>query len=174
MKILNTSGTMAPLVAVEGQVAPKATKAVTILARKSLQGEWKKPGAPPKDVIGLMTKNRKRGAFTKQNIYDLNGATVSMLTITKRIKDLRKAEQLVKMAEHAKHEGPGRPQEQFNFDLTKAAPKKTRGRPRKVTPAPEPVVVPAEAPAAAPVQAPEAAPVAPAPEQAPAQVEPAV
>jgi hypothetical protein len=157
MKILNTSGTMAPLVAVEGQVAPKATKAVTILARKSLQGEWKKPGAPPKDVIGL-TKNRKRGAFTKQNIYDLNGATVSMLTITKRIKDLRKAEQLVKMAEHAKHEGPGRPQEQFNFDLTKAAPKKTRGRPRKVTPAPEPAVVPAEAPAAAPVPAIEPAP----------------
>src|ERR1035437_4773534 len=161
----NTSGTMGPAVLIEGQVAPKATKAVTILARKSLQGEWKKPGAPPKDVIGL-TKNRKRGAFTKQNIYDLNGATVSMLTITKRIKDLRKAEQLVKMAEHAKHEGPGRPQEQFNFDLTKAAPKKTRGRPRKVTPAPEPAVVPAEAPAAAPVQAPEAP--APAPVQDPA------
>jgi hypothetical protein len=168
MKILNTSGTMAPLVAVEGQVAPKATKAVTILARKSLQGEWKKPGAPPKDVIGL-TKNRKRGAFTKQNIYDLNGATVSMLTITKRIKDLRKAEQLVKMAEHAKHEGPGRPPELFNFDLSKEDPaKRGRGRPRKVKPETAPVV-PAENPPAAPVQDPEAVPPVPALEPAPVE-----
>ena|ERR1035437_715114 len=170
MEILNALGTAAPIVAPEGKSAPKAAKrnnVPAILARKSLAGKWQKPGAPPKTVLGL-TVNRKRGAFTKADIYAFNGETISMLTITKRIKALKKAGELVKMAEKAKHEGPGKPQDLYNFDLSKGVPKKQRKtRKDKGTSVPDlPVVIPEPA-----------APVAPAPvveAPAPAPVEPAV
>ena len=146
-----------PVVAVEGPDAPKATKTITVARRKVLQGKHKQIGAPRLDVIGL-TKNRKRGAFTKQDIFDLNGQTISPLTITHRIADLCKANELVLMTEKAKHTGPGRPKEQFNFDLTKAAPKKSRKGKGKGKTETAPVVPtepqPAEAPAPEPAPAP--------------------
>ena len=91
----NTNGTLAPVVAIEGNVAPKATKriATPVIARRQvLQGKHKKTGAPRLPVIGL-TVNRKRGAFTKADIFAANGMTISMLTITHRIEDHIKAQQ---------------------------------------------------------------------------------
>jgi len=163
MDTQNTNGTTLPVVNVEGQVAPKATKRIAtpvIARRKVLQGKHLKIGAPRLPVIGL-TVNRKRGAFTKADIFAANGETISMLTITHRITDLKKAGELCKMAEKAKHTGPGKPADQFSFDLTKAAPKK--GRKGKTATATAPVVAaePEGPPAQAPVEAP-----APAPEPA--------
>jgi len=112
--------------AVQAEVTPKATKApIVIPARKSMMGKWKKTGAPPKPIIGLTT-NRTRGTFTKHDIFDRNGRTVSLLTIDKRIKSLLKAKELCRLAEALKTEGPGRPSFRYSFDLSKAAPKKTR------------------------------------------------
>ena len=101
METINTDTVTAPVVVAETETVTVAVnKTAVIIARKSLIGKWKKPGAPPKEVIGL-SKNRKRGAFTKADIFDMNGQTICMLTITKRIKQLRKAGELVKMAEAA-------------------------------------------------------------------------
>ncbi len=114
-----------PTVQIEGEVTPKALKAATIVARKSLMGKWKKTGAPPKEIIGL-TKTPARGTFTKHDIFDRNGRTVSLLTIDKRIKALIKAKKLCRLAEALKTDAPGRPSYRYSFDLSKAAPKKVR------------------------------------------------
>ena len=50
----------------------------------------------PKPIIGL-TVNRHRGDFTIADIFTANGQTVSMLTIMKRIRELRKAGELKKV-----------------------------------------------------------------------------
>lgn len=158
-----------PVVAAEQNAtpaAPKATKAPrtapTIVARKSLMGKWKKVGAPPKPIIGL-TVNKARGKFTKFDIFERNGRTVSLLTINNRLKTLIKAKELVKTAETMKIEGPGRPAYLYSFDLTLAAPKRTR-KGRKTAQTETAPVVAAETPA--PVMAETPAPVvaeAPAP-----------
>lgn len=111
----------------EMPVRPAAVKATVIVARKSLMGKWKKTGAPPKEIIGL-TKNPARGAFTKHDIFERNGRTISLLTIDKRIKQLAKARQLFKMADALKTDGPGRPSYRYTFDASKAPAKKVRTR----------------------------------------------
>jgi hypothetical protein len=131
--------------AVTAEVAPiaKAVKAAVIVARKSLMGKWKKTGAPPKEIIGL-TKNPARGAFTKHDIFERNGRTISLLTIDKRIKQLAKARTVFRMADALKTDGPGRPSYRYTFDASKAPAKKTRKA--KVN-AETPAVVAPEAPA---------------------------
>lgn len=147
-----------PVVAAEQNATPAAPKAtrktrhdVTITARKSLMGKWNKVGAPPKPIIGL-TVNKARGKFTKFDIFERNGRTVSLLTINNRLKSLIKAKELCRTAETMKIEGPGRPAYLYSFDLTLAAPKRTR-KGRKVAAETAPVVA-AETPAPAVVETP--------------------
>ena len=131
---------------VHAEITPKAEKsAKVIIARKSLMGKWKKVGAPPKPIIGL-TVNRARGKFTKFDIFERNGRTVSLLTINNRLKTLIKAKELCKTAETMAVDGPGRPPYLYSFDLTLAAAKRTGRKNRKV--AAEAPVVAAETPAA--------------------------
>ena len=142
-------------VQIEGEVTPKAVKAnvATIVARKSLMGKWKKTGAPPKEIIGL-TKTPARGTFTKHDIFDRNGRTISLLTIDKRIKALMKAKKLCRLAEALKTDGPGRPSYRYSFDLSKAAPKRTR-KPKvaaEAAPVAEMPAVQADPAAGAPVE----------------------
>jgi len=171
----------APVVAVEGApvvpsvenaapVAPKAAKkrnrkpaktgSNTIARRQVLAGKHQQTGAPKLPVIGLTTK-RLKGHFSLKQIFELNGKTISLLTIKKRKNELIAAGELCKDAEAAKmqHEGHGRPPEYFNFDMTKAAPAPAK-RTRKAKAAP---VVAAEG-----EQAP--APVEQAPAEQPAPV----
>jgi predicted ArsR family transcriptional regulator len=76
------------------------------------------------------------------DIFNMNGQTVSKLTIIKRIAKLRKARELVKMAKTAKTKGAGRPPELFSFEKKTAKP---------VVAVEQAPVVEAETPATAPV-----------------------
>lgn len=108
------------------EITPSARKTAAVpAARKSLMGKWKQVGAPPKEIIGL-TKSPSRAKFTKDQIFERNGRTVSLLTIDKRIKALVKARKLVKLADTVKSDKPGRPAYCYTFDLSKAPAKKTR------------------------------------------------
>lgn len=160
---------VAPVVAAEIHTQPKATRKASlpvVVRRKVLQGKHKQPGAPRLEILGLH-KNRRRGAFTKHDIFDANGQTISMLTITKRIGDLRKAGELVKMAKSIKHIGPGRPPEFFNFDKSQGEAKKSRSRKVKAVDTTAPAeVAPADAPQAPQAPAPVAPEAAPVPEVA--------
>ena len=109
----------------ETNTTQHVTKIAVPQARKSLMGKWKQVGAPPKEIIGL-SKSRSRGKFTKEQIFERNGQTVSLLTIDKRIKALVKARELVKLADTVKSDKPGRPAYCYTFDLSKAPAKKTR------------------------------------------------
>jgi len=165
MENITNTAVEQPTVAAEQPVAPapkaaRQAKAVTITARKSLMGKWNKVGAPPKPIIGL-TVNRARGKFTKFDIFERNQRTVSLLTINNRLKSLIKAKELCKTAETMAADGPGRPAYLYSFDLSLAAPKRTRKARKTVaaeptTPAvvetPAPAVVETPAPAETPAQ----------------------
>lgn len=119
----NTTGTAT--VAVETTPTAKA-KATVIVARKVMKGKCgHKAGAPLKQIAGL-THSKHRGAFTKKDIFNQNGQTVSELCIDMRLKRLQKAKELVCLGSGAKVRGAGRPPLRYTFDLSKVPVKKGR------------------------------------------------
>ena len=122
----NTNGTV---IAVETntETAVKANKKAVIPARKVKAGKCgHSVGAPLKEIIGL-SNNRRRGLFSKKDIFESNGQTISSLCITQRIARMIKAKELFKAVEKAKSTGSGRPAELFTFDATKAEAKSKKG-----------------------------------------------
>jgi hypothetical protein len=110
------------------ETKPVAKKAApVIIARKVKKGKCGKAGAPLKDIIGLSTR-RPKGFFTKKEIFDLNGQTISELCIDQRLSRLMKAKELFRAVASVKHEGAGRPPFRYTFDASKleAKPKRTR------------------------------------------------
>lgn len=147
-----TAGAM-PVVAAETPATATRIKAPTIVARKVKKGKCgHKAGAPLKDIIGLSV-NKRRGSFTKRDIFEANGQTISELCIDQRLKRLQKAKELVCLGQAAKVKGAGRPPLIYSFDLTKAAAKKGKKAKAVAAETPAPVVAPEAAPAQAPVEA---------------------
>lgn len=176
METETTNAVAAPADVVASQKSKKRRKALpTIERRRVLAGEHKKQGAPKLQVVGLHV-HRFKGPFTRSDVFDRNGQTISMLTIKKRIDELIAAGQLVKMARSLVNlDGHcGRRPERFNFDTTQGEVKKKRARKAKTVAAevvaPSEPVAPAPAPAVEVPPAPEAAPAAPI---VPAPAEPA-
>lgn len=143
-----------PVVAAETPATATRIKAPVIAARKVQKGKCgHKAGAPLKTIIGL-SNNRRKSAFTKRDIFDLNGQTISELCIDQRLKRLIKAKELVCLGQSAKVKGAGRPPLVYSFDLSKAPAKKGK-KAKAVAAETAPVVGPeaAPAPAQAPVEA---------------------
>ena len=110
----------------ETPVTAIKAKAPTIVARKVQKGKCgHKAGAPLKPIIGL-SSNKRRGAFTKRDIFEMNGQTISELCIDQRLKRLQKAKELVCLGSGAKVNGAGRPPLRYTFDMSKAQAKKGR------------------------------------------------
>lgn len=134
---------------------PQAKKATVILARKVKKGKCGKAGAPLKDILGL-TSRRPKGFFTKKQIFELNGQTVSELCIDQRLKRLMAAKELFKTVSAVKHDGAGRPPLRFTFDANKVEAKPKRTRKVEAIPteavATEPVVHAEQATEAAPAE----------------------
>lgn len=164
-----TNTAAAPVEVAEKSKRNNTRKAIpTIARRRVMTGQHKKTGAPKLEIIGLHVK-KVRGPFTRQMIFDLNGQTISIMTISKRINEMKEAGQLVKMSKPIVNTTMGKPANRYNFDLsqgevTKPKAKKVRKvkaeavelpPAQPVEPAPAPAVdlnaVPAEQPAPAAV-----------------------
>jgi hypothetical protein len=121
---------------IEAEVTPTAPKAETkkqpiILAPKSMRGKKGTAGAPARLIIGL-TKNPCRGRFTLNDLVQLNGNTISSLTIRNRIhgtetcKGLLETGELTMLPEKHKAKGkPGKPADVFILTKYIKAPKAT-------------------------------------------------
>ena len=112
----------------------KSRKAVTVKRRKVLAGQHKRPGAPKLEIIGLHTK-RVKDDFTKKDIFELNGETISLLTIAKRIDDLFVEQKLARIPKQFNWTGHGRPPLKWTFDLTAGVvyqPPKSKAKKSKV------------------------------------------
>ena len=126
--LVNTNGavTVAAETITETPVVAIKAKAPVIIARKVMKGKCgDKAGAPLKAIVGLSV-NKRRGVFTKRDIFEQNGQTVSELCIDMRLKRLQKAKELVCLGSGAKVKGAGRPPLRYTFDLSKAPAKKGR------------------------------------------------
>lgn len=162
--IETTNADTAPAIEVAAAPTPaprkprkKASTLPTIARRKVMTGQHKKTGAPKLEIIGLHAK-RLHGPFTRKDLFDLNGQTISMLTIKKRVEELKQAGKLVQMAKslvNGSHHG--RPAVRFNFDLTQGEVIKPKvKRTRKVrsdagTHVPDVEIAPAAVEPAAPI-----------------------
>lgn len=105
-------------------------KGVATVARRKVQtGKKGSHGAPKLELIGLHVK-RAKGPFTKKDIFDLNAQSVSLITITKRIKELIADGKCVKMGRSLVNTSlTGKRPDRYSFDLSDAAyvkPKKVR------------------------------------------------